>query len=129
MSYTIFDNLALSDLHFEQDHPKPFRLFAVGENHLTRNGKEFVLTLSAEVTTACSAVCRLRLVPGMNMFENMLVTTACSAVCRLRLTVIAQIMLEDGHNRLFSGLSFKTIQTRLNKREKKSQPLVQRSVV
>ena len=48
MSYTIFDNLALSDLHFEQDHPKPFRLFAVGENHLTRNGKEFVLTLSAE---------------------------------------------------------------------------------
>ena len=48
MSYTIFDNLALSDLHFEQDHPKPFRLFAVGENHLTRNGKEFVLTLTAE---------------------------------------------------------------------------------
>ena len=55
MSYTIFDNLALSDLHFEQDHPKPFRLFAVGENHLTRNGKEFVLTLSAEDIKAIAA--------------------------------------------------------------------------
>ena len=48
MNYTIFDGLALSDLHFEPDHPKPFRLFAVGENPLTRNGSPCVLNLSAE---------------------------------------------------------------------------------
>lgn len=48
MNYTIFDGLALSDLHFEPDHPKPFRLFAVGENPLTRNGAPCVLHLTAE---------------------------------------------------------------------------------
>ena len=48
MNYTIFDGLALSDLHFEPDHPKPFRLFAAGENPLTRNGSPCVLNLSAE---------------------------------------------------------------------------------
>ena len=32
MNCTIFDDLALSDLHFEPDHPKIFRLFAAGEN-------------------------------------------------------------------------------------------------
>ena len=48
MNYTIFDGLALSDLHFEPDHPKPFRLFAMGENPLTRNGAPCVLHLTAE---------------------------------------------------------------------------------
>ena len=48
MNYTIFDGLALSDWHFEPDHPKPFRLFAAGEKTLTRNGAPCVLHLSAE---------------------------------------------------------------------------------
>ena len=48
MNYTIFDGLALSDLHFEPDHPKTFRLFAVGENSLTRNGAPCVLHFTAE---------------------------------------------------------------------------------
>ena len=42
MNYTLFDGLALGDIL-----AKPFRLFAVGDNHLTRNGNPFVLKLSA----------------------------------------------------------------------------------
>ena len=44
----IFDGLALSDVLSDPVNPKPFRLFAVGENALTKNGKKYVLTLSAE---------------------------------------------------------------------------------
>ena len=44
----IFDGLALSDVLSDPVNPKPFRLFAVGENELTKNGKKYVLTLSAE---------------------------------------------------------------------------------
>ena len=44
----IFDGLVLSDVLSDPVNPKPFRLFAVGENALTKNGKKYVLTLSAE---------------------------------------------------------------------------------
>ena len=44
----LFDGLALSDVLSDPVNPKPFRLFAVGENALTKNGKKYVLTLSAE---------------------------------------------------------------------------------
>lgn len=47
-SYTLFDGLALSDVLSDPVNPKPFRLFAVGDNALTRNGKGYVLTLSAD---------------------------------------------------------------------------------
>lgn len=36
--YALFDNLALGDIPGDPAEPKPFRLFAVGENSLTRNG-------------------------------------------------------------------------------------------
>lgn len=48
MNYTLFDGLALGDTLADAANPKPFRLFAVGDNHLTRNGNPFVLKLSAE---------------------------------------------------------------------------------
>ena len=48
MNYTLFDGLALGDTLADAANPKPFRLFAVGENHLTRNGALSVLKLSAE---------------------------------------------------------------------------------
>jgi len=48
MDYTLFDGLALGDVLGDPVNPKPFRLFAVGENQLTRNGKSYVLTLTAE---------------------------------------------------------------------------------
>ena len=47
MNYTLFDGLALGDILADAANPKPFRLFAVGDNHLTRNGNPFVLKLSA----------------------------------------------------------------------------------
>ena len=58
MNYTIFDGLALSDLHFEPDHPKPFRLFAAVENPLTRNGALCVLHL---VMTPCQSTVALQI--------------------------------------------------------------------
>ena len=48
MDYTIFDGIALGDVISEDGAPKPFRLFRIGENALTQNGKDFKLTLSAE---------------------------------------------------------------------------------
>ena len=48
MDYTLFDGLALGDVLSDPACPKPFRLFAAGENTLTRNGKDYGLTLSAE---------------------------------------------------------------------------------
>ena len=48
MDYWLFDGLALGDVLSDPACPKPFRLFAAGENTLTRNGKDYVLTLSAE---------------------------------------------------------------------------------
>lgn len=48
MSYFIFDGLALGDILSDPKSPKPFRLFKTGENLLTRNGKDYRLTLSAE---------------------------------------------------------------------------------
>lgn len=48
MSYFIFDGLALGDILSDTKTPKPFRLFKTGENLLTRNGKDYQLTLSAE---------------------------------------------------------------------------------
>ena len=48
MNYTLFDGLALGDILADAANPKPFRLFAVGENRLTRNGSPFVQKLSAE---------------------------------------------------------------------------------
>ena len=48
MDYWLFDGLALGDVLGDPACPKPFRLFAVGENHLTRNGKSYVLTLTSE---------------------------------------------------------------------------------
>ena len=47
MNYTLLDGLALGDILADAANPKPFRLFAVGDNHLTRNGNPFVLKLSA----------------------------------------------------------------------------------
>ena len=46
--YALFDGLALGDVLGDPAEPKPFRLFAVGENRLTRNGKTCTLTLDAE---------------------------------------------------------------------------------
>ena len=48
MDYTIFDGIALGDVISEDGAPKPFRLFRIGENALTQNGKDFKLTLSPE---------------------------------------------------------------------------------
>ena len=48
MDYLLFDGLALGDVLGGGVNPKPFRLFAVGKNELTQNGKPYVLTLSAE---------------------------------------------------------------------------------
>ena len=48
MDYLLFDGLALGDVLGDGSNPKPFRLFAVGKNELTQNGKPYVLTLSAE---------------------------------------------------------------------------------
>lgn len=48
MDYTIFDGIALGDVISEDGAPKPFRLFRIGENALTQNGKDFKLTLTAE---------------------------------------------------------------------------------
>ena len=48
MDYLLFDGLALGDVLGDVANPKPFRLFAVGKNELTQNGKPYVLTLSAE---------------------------------------------------------------------------------
>ena len=48
MDYTIFDGIALGDVFSEDGAPKPFRLFRIGENALTQNGKDFKLTLSPE---------------------------------------------------------------------------------
>lgn len=48
MDYTLFDGLALGDVLADVQAPKPFRLFAAGENRLTRNGRECKLTLTAE---------------------------------------------------------------------------------
>ena len=48
MDYTIFDGIALGDVFPEDGAPKPFRLFRIGENALTQNGKDFKLTLTPE---------------------------------------------------------------------------------
>ena len=48
MDYTIFDGIALGDVISEDGAPKPFRLFRIGENALTQNGKDFKLTLTPE---------------------------------------------------------------------------------
>ena len=48
MDYTIFDGIALGDVISEDGAPKPFRLFRIGENSLTQNGKDFKLTLTPE---------------------------------------------------------------------------------
>lgn len=48
MDYTLFDGIALEDVLSDVTAPKPFRLFRIGENRLTRNGKDCKLTLSAE---------------------------------------------------------------------------------
>lgn len=48
MDYTLFDGIALGDVLSEGTPPKPFRLFRIGENSLTQNGKDYKLTLSAE---------------------------------------------------------------------------------
>ena len=48
MDYTIFDGIALGDVFSEDGAPKPFRLFRIGENALTQNGKDFKLTLTPE---------------------------------------------------------------------------------
>lgn len=48
MQYELFDGLALSDVLRDTAAPKPFRLFRTGENRLTKNGRDFVLTLTAE---------------------------------------------------------------------------------
>ncbi len=48
MDYTLFDGIALGDVISDGTAPKPFRLFRIGANTLTRNGKDFKLTLSAE---------------------------------------------------------------------------------
>ena len=50
--YALFDGLALGDVLGDPAEPKPFRLFAVGENRLTRNGKTCTLTLSEEDVAA-----------------------------------------------------------------------------
>lgn len=46
--YILFDGLALGDVLSDPAAPKPFRLFAVGENRLTRDGRDYNLTLTAE---------------------------------------------------------------------------------
>ena len=48
MDYTLFDGVALGDVLSEGTAPKPFRLFRIGENSLTQNGKDYTLTLSVE---------------------------------------------------------------------------------
>lgn len=48
MDYTIFDGIALGDVISEDGAPKPFRLFRIGENALTQNGKDFKLALTPE---------------------------------------------------------------------------------
>ena len=60
------------------------------------------------VTTACSAVCRLRRCYRCVRSSQKYVTTACSAVCRLRPIILLHSPNLNSHNRLFSGLSFKT---------------------
>lgn len=46
--YTIFDGIPLGDALESDSAPRPFRLFRIGENMLTRNGSEFKLALSAD---------------------------------------------------------------------------------
>ena len=52
MNCTVFDGIALGDILSDIQSPKPFRLFEVGENKLTRNGKDCILPLSAEDVAA-----------------------------------------------------------------------------
>ena len=52
MNCTFFDGIALGDILSDIQSPKPFRLFEVGENKLTRNGKDYFLPLSAEDVAA-----------------------------------------------------------------------------
>ena len=49
MDYTIFDGIALGDVISEDGAPKPFRLFRIGENARTQNGKDVKLTWSPGV--------------------------------------------------------------------------------
>ena len=60
MDYAIFDGLALGDVLAGGSSPKPFRLFRVGENILTQNGRELKLTLSAEDLTSIAEYCRTK---------------------------------------------------------------------
>lgn len=60
MDYAIFDGLALGDVLAGGSSPKPFRLFRVGENILTQNGRELKLTLSAEDLTSIAEYCRAK---------------------------------------------------------------------
>ena len=60
MDYAIFDGLALGDGLAGGSSPKPFRLFRVGENILTQNGRELKLTLSAEDLTSIAEYCRTK---------------------------------------------------------------------
>lgn len=60
MDYAIFDGLALGDVLADGSSPKPFRLFRVGENILTQNGRELKLTLSAEDLTSIAEYCRTK---------------------------------------------------------------------
>lgn len=48
MDYELFDGIAFSEKITEPDTLKPFRLFRIGENRLTRNGKDCKLTFSAD---------------------------------------------------------------------------------
>ena len=60
MDYAIFDGLALGDVLAGGSSPKPFRLFRVGENILTQNGRELKLTLSAEDLSSIAEYCRTK---------------------------------------------------------------------
>ena len=48
MDYELFDGIPWDAKRSDTRSPKPFRLFRIGENPLTRNGRDCKLTLSAE---------------------------------------------------------------------------------
>lgn len=60
MDYAIFDGLALGDVPADGSAPRPFRLFRVGENILTQNGRELKLVLSAEDLASIAGYCRMK---------------------------------------------------------------------
>ena len=71
--YALFDGLALGDALGDPAEPKPFRLFAVGENRLTRNGKTCTLTLSEEDVAAIAGYHKAKgeKIPFVHVFRGL----------------------------------------------------------